>query len=167
MRDRTFWGTVREPGQPEECRGPRAGRSHVSLLSFILSTLSPLLGDCHSGTPSSSTFTFPGASSLTELSRKAGLGGCFSQQGNRGPGALNNLPRPYLLRSGRAVAGSWGCGLFNAVLTGFTQDPSLPTAALAPFNHRSPLCLLASSRFLSFGAECPMGLLGGEARDAP
>lgn len=80
MRDRTFWGTAREPGQPEECRGPRAGRSHVSLLSFILSTLSPLLGDCHSGTPSSSTFTFPGASSLTELSRKAGLGGCFSQQ---------------------------------------------------------------------------------------
>lgn len=97
------------------------------------------------------------AASLTELPREAGLGGCcsFLTAGKLRLGALSNLPRPYLLRSGRAVTGSWGCGLLSPVLSGSTRTPP-SHCCLGP--SQSPLLSLSPrlfSCFLSFGAEVP------------
>lgn len=62
--------------------------------------------------------------------------------------ALSNLPRSYLLRSGRAVAGSWGCGLLSPVLIGSTRTPSIALlpwslSITAPLSVSSPLLLLS------------------------
>lgn len=119
--------------------------SHPSL-GTVTQALHPLPHSPFQGHPASQNC--PGKQGLEDVAR-------FFTMGKSRPGALTNLPWPCPLRSGRAFAGSWGCGLFSAVLAGFTQDPSLPTAALAPLSHHSPLCLLASSRFLSFGTESP------------
>lgn len=148
----------------------RPGRYHVSLLFFIPSILPLPFGDCHSGTSSPSFHIHLSrdravscqAASLTELPRKAGLGGwcSFLTAGKLRLRTWSNLPGALstkkLLLGAEAADSKSSARQFH---------PSSSTAALASLHHHPPLTVFPFLSLSVFPESPHMRLLG--ARGMP
>lgn len=139
--DRIFWGTVPDPEQTEERRGPRTG---VPCLPVVLHPLHPSLGTVIQVSPSPPIFSCPG----TELSpaRQPASQNCPGRQGLLISHSRESEARAVSAKKWQSCC--WKLGLWDSEVQCSLVPPrthSLPTAASAPLNHRSPLCLLTSS----------------------